>query len=141
MLAKKTKKRKIAKKQPKAKFPKMLATIFVLLAVYLAYTNVMIFIERTRIGSDYTKLSMTYDELQEEKDLLKMRLGETYTDEYLEKVAREELGLYKEGEKVIVIKKGEEEVVEEEDNSQKRGGNFFEQVLNTIKEAFGLKKE
>lgn len=141
MLAKKTKKRKIAKKQPKEKFPKMLATVFVLLAVYLAYTNIMIFTERMRIGSDYTKLSMAYDELQEEKDLLKMRLGETYTDEYLEKVAREELGLYKEGEKVIVIKKGDEEIVQEEDNTREGGGNFLEQVLNTIKEAFGAKKE
>jgi cell division protein FtsB len=132
MLAKKVKKRKVVKTKPKGKFSNLIAIVFILFAVYLIYTNIMIFLERSRINSDYSNLDKTYEDLAKEKDVLKMQLGETYSNDYLERVAREELGLYKEGEKVIVIKKEEQEKTVEDTNDSK-DKNLLEQFMDIIK--------
>ncbi len=104
MLAKKLKKRKIAKKKEQGRFPGFIAIIFILFAVYLSYTNIMIFLERSRINSDYANLDKTYGELDSERKNLKMQLGETNTDDFLKRQGRE-IGYYEDGEQVIVIKK------------------------------------
>lgn len=72
---------------------------------FLVYSNAKIFQKRTDLGKDLERLDTSVETLTEEKDLLKFRLGETYSQEYLEKVAREDLGMQKPGEKVVVIKK------------------------------------
>ncbi|MFA5080054.1 MAG: septum formation initiator family protein [Candidatus Paceibacterota bacterium] len=133
MLAKKGKKRKIKKTKSKQVLPKVFGIIFVLFAVYLLYTNVMIFIERSKINSNYKNLDMTASSLLQEKEALKMQLGETYSDEYLEKVAREELGLQKEGEQIVVIKKNSGESKESED-VEKKNASTLNELFNWISE-------
>lgn len=131
MLAKKPKKRKTASKKPKEKLPAIFGTIFILFAFYLLYTNVMIYFERSKIGSNYSTLDKSYSDLSKEKEVLQMQLGETFTDQYLEKVAREELGLYKEGEQVIVIKK-EEPKNSSEATTSAESKNILEQAVQWI---------
>jgi len=126
MLAKKGKKRKVKKNGSRHFLPRFFGTIFILFAVYLLYTNVMIYIERSRIESNYKNLSNTASKLNNEKEVLKMQLGETYSEEYLEKVAREELGLQKEGEKIVVIKKAENDNSESDQLNTKSTGPLDE---------------
>lgn len=140
MLAKKRKKRKIINNKKKRNFPSLLIIVFAFFAFYLTYTNIMIFLERARIGSDYKNLDETHKQLEEEKDSLKMQLGETYTDDYLKKVANEELGYYKEGESVIVIKKKEgENGIKEETAPENK--NALGQLMDIFRGFFGQNKE
>ncbi|MCK9393325.1 MAG: septum formation initiator family protein [Candidatus Paceibacterota bacterium] len=137
MLAKKGKKRKVKKAKTKQVLPKVFGTIFVLFAVYLLYTNIMIFVERLKISSNYKDLDTTASSLLKEKEILKMQLGETYSDEYLERVAREELGLQKEGEKIVVIKKADEEGVKNEGIENKNSGPLDE-LFKWVSERFNF---
>jgi cell division protein FtsB len=73
--------------------------------VFLLYSNIKIFERRSSLNKELINLDNTVETLSKESDLLKFKLGETYSEEYLEKVAREDLGMQKPGETVVVIKK------------------------------------
>jgi len=97
---------------------------------FLLYSNAKIFQKRTDLGNELEKLDTSVETLTKEKDLLKFRLGETYSSEYLERVAREDLGMQKPGEKVVVIKKSSS--VEEsgkEDNVLQNILNWFNSLI------------
>ena len=91
---------------------------------FLIYSNAKIFQKRTDLDRELEKLDASVETLTNEKDLLKFRLGETYSQEYLEKVAREDLGMQKPGEKVVVIKKSSTETK----NTEK--SNILQNILN-----------
>ncbi|MCK9626910.1 MAG: septum formation initiator family protein, partial [Bacteroidales bacterium] len=55
--------------------------------------------------------------------------GETYSDEFLERIAREDLGMQKPGETIYIIKKEADEIELEEEKSY----NFFERIINWLK--------
>ncbi|MDD4531730.1 MAG: septum formation initiator family protein [Candidatus Pacebacteria bacterium] len=97
---------------------------------FLIYSNAKIFQKRTDLGKELEKLGSSVESLTKEKDLLKFRLGETYSPEYLEKVAREDLGMQKPGEKVVVIKKGSAEAGSGEQN------NVLQNILNWFNSLF-----
>lgn len=126
----------IAKKRKKEKsaFQKIAEKVKVLLWIaligFLVYTNVNIFLEIEKGGKDLKKLKATTESLNKEKEKLNFELGNTNSEAYLEKVAREELGLQKPGEQVIVIKKEGEEVKSEEEKSNFQ---FFKNVWEQIK--------
>ncbi len=126
----------IAKKRKKEKsvFQKIAEKVKVLLWIvligFLVYTNVNIFLEIEKGGKDLKKLEATTESLNKEKEKLDFELGNTNSEAYLEKVAREELGLQKPGEQVIVIKKEGEEVKSEEEKSNFQ---FFKNVWEQIK--------
>ena len=73
---------------------------------FLLYSNIKIFEKRTDLNKDLKELDATMESLNSEKDSLKYSLGQATSDDYLERVAREDLGMQKSGEQVIVIKKG-----------------------------------
>jgi len=128
MIAKKRKKEKSVWKDwtRKAKF--FLSVAFVL---FLAYTNIKIFIEIQKGDKELKRIEAIIEALNKESERLNFELGNTDSQAYLEKVAREELGLQKPGEQVIVIKKeGEGE------SAGKEGGRFqfLKDVFNWIKE-------
>jgi len=78
------------------------------------------------------ELSILNNELNEltvENDLLNYTLGETYSDEFLERIAREELGMQKPGETVYIIKKEIDEV----ELLEKEKESFFERIINWLK--------
>lgn len=74
-------------------------------------------------------LNKELNELTRENDLLNYTLGETYSDEFLERIAREELGMQKPGETVYIIKKEIDEVEE----TERENYSFFEKIINWLK--------
>jgi len=75
--------------------------------VFLLYSNIKIFSKRAELNRDLDSLDSTIGSMTKEEDSLKFSLGQTSSDAYLEKVAREDLGMQKAGEKVLVIKKSD----------------------------------
>jgi len=83
---------------------------------------------------ELSKLDDSVEFLTKEKESLNFSLGETYSEEYIEKVAREDLGMQKPGEKVVVIKK---EAAAGE--SQSNNFNLLQKLsewFNSIKDRF-----
>jgi cell division protein FtsL len=99
---------------------------------FLLYSNVKMFQKRTELNKELQKIDSDVESLTKEKDLLKFRVGETSSKEYLEKVAREDLGMQKPGEKVVIIKKSDlvNEIGKENISILQKISNWF----NSIKE-------
>ncbi|MDD3170202.1 MAG: septum formation initiator family protein [Candidatus Paceibacterota bacterium] len=128
MIAKKRKKEKSVWKDFTGKAKVFLSIAFVL---FLAYTNIRIFVETQKGDRELKRIEAIIEALNKEKEKLNFELGNTASEAYLEKVAREELGLQKPGEQVIVVKKeGEGEGVEKETGRFQ----FLKDVFSWIKE-------
>ncbi len=123
MLAKKQKKVKwgihINKKKVSIAFWSFFGLWFI---VFLLYSNIKMFQKRTELDKNLKTLDSNLESLNKEKDSLNFSLGETNSSEYLERVAREDLGMQKKGEQVVVIKK---------DSSVEKNANS-NNVLQTI---------
>lgn len=101
---------------------------------FLLYSNIKIFGKRAELGKELSKIDNMVESLTKEKESLDFSLGETYSEEYIEKVAREDLGMQKPGESVVVIKK-------EAGAGEKQSGSFnllqkLSEWFNSIKERF-----
>lgn len=127
MLAKKHKKVKwgihINKKKITIVFWALFGLWFI---VFLFYSNIKMFQKRTELDKNLEVLDSTVESLTKEKDSLNFRLGETSSEAYLEKVAREDLGMQKPGEQVVIIKK--------DDSSEKddKGNNSVLKVISGV---------
>lgn len=107
MLAKKQKKVKWGIHFNKKKASIVFWAIFGLwFIVFLLYSNIKMFQKRTELDKNLEQLNSSVESLTKEKDALNFSLGETNSPEYLERVAREDLGMQKKGEQVVIIKKG-----------------------------------
>ncbi len=127
MIAKKRKKEKSVWKDLTRRAKLFLSVAFV---IFLAYTNIRIFAEIKKGDKDLKKIEAIIEALNKEKDRLNFELGNIDSEAYLEKVAREELGLQKAGEQVIVVKKeGEGEGMEKEN----KRFQFLKDIFNWIK--------
>lgn len=98
----------------------------IFLVVFMLYTNIKIIEERKRAEKELIKIEEQIQDKQKEKDKYNFELGKSNTEEYLERVAREELGLQKPGEQVIIIKKQEEEGGAE----QIKNKSFIEKIFD-----------
>ena len=106
MLAKKHKKVKWGIRINKKKIAIVFWAFFGLwFVVFLFYSNVKIFQKRTDLDKNLEVLDSNVESLIKEKDSLNFRLGETNSEAYLEQVAREDLGMQKPGEQIVIIKK------------------------------------
>ncbi|MFA5009142.1 MAG: septum formation initiator family protein [Candidatus Paceibacterota bacterium] len=133
MVAKKSKKRKTPKKQNLAtKIFWFFGCIFLL--VYLSYSNIRIFFEQYENNKNLTQLNEAADSLQSQKIKLSAELNITGSEEYVEKVAREEFGYKKEGEQVVVIKKEEGNSLVEANQSDNL--QFFKNIKEWIIDLF-----
>lgn len=76
--------------------------VIILLIVYLLYTLTAqhMIIRRTQVKEK--QIQAQIEQISEENDRLKEELERTQSDEYIEKVARERLGLIKSGEIMFV---------------------------------------
>ena len=118
MLAKKQKKVKWGIHFNKKKASIVFWAIFGLwFIVFLLYSNIKMFQKRTELDKNLETLNASVESLNKEKDSLNFSLGETNSLEYLEKVAREDLGMQKKGEQVIIIKKGNDTKVSANSNN------------------------
>jgi len=84
---------------------------------------------RTELNSQIELLKKELQTLEEKNVELKAAIEQGAGEDYLEKVAREELNLKKEGEETIVVKKitGREKKEEEE-----KGKNLWQEFLEKI---------
>jgi cell division protein FtsB len=106
MLAKKHKKVKWGIHVNKKKVSIVFWTIFALwFIIFLLYSNIKILQKRTELDKNLETLDSNVESLTKERDSLSFSLGETNSSEYLERIAREDLGMQKAGEQVVVIKK------------------------------------
>lgn len=125
----------IAKKNKKVKSiitdlkRKLAIAGFAVLIIVLLNANIKIWQEKQKAEKELQKVEESIEDITKEKDNYNFQLGKSDSEEYLEKVAREDLGLQKPGEQVIVIKKQED--------SQNTGGNenagFMQKVFNWVK--------
>ena len=106
MLAKKQKKgKRIPIKINKNKIAIAFWIFFcIVFAGYLLFCNIRILEKRNDIQKSADKLDQSIDTLTKEKETLSFTLGQTYSEDYIEKVAREDFGMQKSGEEVVVIK-------------------------------------
>jgi len=99
------------------------------LVILLLIACFNIFQKRMDAQRELSILNNELNELTVENDLLNYTLGETYSDEFLERIAREELGMQKPGETVYIIKKEIDEV----ELLEKEKESFFERIINWLK--------
>lgn len=137
MLAKKQKKRKgmpikINKKKIAIAFWIFFCVVFI---GYLSYCNIRILEKRNTIKKSSDKLDQSINALTKEKETLSFTLGQTYSEDYIEKVAREDFGMQKSGEEVVVIKKqggGSGTTTNNQDNIWQKIVSWF----NSVKSKF-----
>lgn len=90
-------------KPKKSKRPfKAKGIVIILLIVYLLYTLTAQHMIIRRTQAKEKQIQAQIEQITEENDRLKEELERTQSDEYIEKVARERLGLIKSGEIMFV---------------------------------------
>ncbi|MDD5569021.1 MAG: septum formation initiator family protein [Candidatus Pacebacteria bacterium] len=128
MVAKKAKKGKRSIEQRFAKF--FGAICFAFLFIYLAFANIKIFIARNQAAKDLVQLESTEGDLVNKQEKLSVEMGKTGSDEFLDRVAREEYGLQKEGEEVIVVRRDDSTTLQAEAGN--KGLQIFQDFVNWL---------
>lgn len=102
--------RKIKKINPREGifFSIILALLFLGVIVFLVVTNLQIEKRRDKLQAWTESLKKEIQILEEKNEKLKTQISEAGTQDFLERVAREELNLKSPGEEVVVISKEEE---------------------------------
>lgn len=127
MLSKKAKKWKRGISIDKKRLIIFLWMMFCVLFVgYLLFCNIRIFQKREDLSKNLAELDNNIESLTKDKETLSFDLGQTYSPEYIEKVAREDLGMQKSGEQVVVIKKNDS-AADSQDNT---GNDIWNDVVN-----------
>jgi len=126
MVAKRTKKRKSSGGYQQ----KLYLVLALCLIIFLVYSNVNMLIARVDTTKDVEKLTKEQEDLNTEKGSLEASLGETSSNFYLEKKAREDLGFQMPGERIFVIKKEEKGTLED---TLEQEINVFQKILNLFK--------
>lgn len=123
----------VAKKRKKFNFKKIKKVFYFLMISFIVIILIIscfnIFQKRTNAEKELKTLNNEIDQLSREKDLLNFTLEETYSEEFLERIAREELGMQKPGETVYIIKKE----TSEDEKEENKNYNFFEKVINWLR--------
>ncbi len=101
-------------------FSILLGVLLVLVIGFLIVTNIKINRQRTELTDRIATLKQEIGILEGKREELKEKISQAGSEEYLEKVARDQLDMKAPGEEVIVITKGDEEEKEEEEK-EKRG--------------------
>jgi len=97
----------------------------IILISFLALSCFNIYQKQRSSEKDMNSLIEEIERLEKERDLLNFTLGETFSDEYLERVAREDLGMQKPGEKIYVIKK---DINLKEEKEELLKESFFDKI-------------
>ena len=126
----------IAKKQKKKKsfqeiFLSVLFVFFTLAIIgLLAVSNFKIRERRKELLSQIETLEKEIQNAEKKNQELKAGISESQTEDYLEKEAREKLGLKKPGEEVVAIKKIQSE---EKQKEQKEEKSLWQKFLEFFK--------
>ena len=126
----------IAKKQKKKKsfqeiFLSVLFVFFTLAIIgLLAVSNFKIRERRKELLAQIETLEKEIQNVEKKNQELKAGISESQTEDYLEKEAREKLGLKKPGEEVVAIKKIQSE---EKQKEQKEEKSLWQKILEFLK--------
>jgi cell division protein FtsB len=125
----------IAKKNKKVKstiidLKRKLAIVgLAFLFIVLLNANIRIWQEKQKAQKELAKVEESIEKTTKQRENYDFQLGKSNSEEYLEKVAREDLGLQKPGEQVIVIKKQEDS-----QNTENTGNiGFMQKIFNWFK--------
>ncbi len=100
-------------------FSFLIGALFLSAIAFLIYTDIKINKKRGELISKIESLKTEISGLEEKNAVLRQKTSEAGAKEYLEEVAREQLGLKKPGEEVVVIK---EETAEENKIAEEKKG-------------------
>ena len=126
----------IAKRRKKKKsfqeiFLSVLFVFFTLAIIgLLAVSNFKIRERRKELLSQIETLEKEIQNVEKKNQELKAGISESQTEDYLEKEAREKLGLKKPGEEVVTIKKIQSE---EKQKEQKEEKSLWQKILEFLK--------
>ena len=127
-----TKKKKKIKKEREFKVKKFFFILIISsLFVFFTYSCVNMFIKLMALNQELKTLETEQETLLKQRESLKFSLGESYSESYLEKVAREDLNLKREGETIYIIKKEGEE--DEEYEEIKEDQTFVQKIQSFLK--------
>lgn len=125
MIAKKFKKKKSFQT---TLFQILFGLFAIALAIFLIISNLRINKRRQELISQIEFLEKEIQIFEEKNQQLKAGIAQTESESYLEKEARERLGLKKPGEEVVVIKKVESEEAEKPEEK-----SFWDKVWEKLK--------
>ncbi|MDD3919113.1 MAG: septum formation initiator family protein [Candidatus Pacebacteria bacterium] len=127
-----TKKKKKIKKEREFKVKKFFFILIISsLFVFFTYSCINMFIKLIGLNQELKALESEQESLLKQRESLKFSLGESYSESYLEKVAREDLNLKREGETIYIIKKEGEE--DEEYEEIKEDQTFVQKIQSFLK--------
>lgn len=130
MIAKFRKKKKVYPRQ-NLFFSILLGALALLVIGFLIVTNWKISQRRTKFTARIDSLKKEIQILEERKRELEEKVSQAGNEEYLEKVAREQLGLKKPGEEVVVVKKESSFAEASEDKEEKK--SWWEKIKSIWK--------
>jgi len=109
-------------------------TFFVLITIMavLIFFNVKLWNERKITKEQLQRSEEELGRISDEKEKMEEKIQTVDIEEKIERVAREQLLLKKEGENVIIISR-EEEIENEEINEEGREKGFFESLIEIFK--------
>ncbi len=111
----------ITKKNKKEKkvLVNLIFIFFLVISVFLIYKNIEIYKQQKRVAPRIDHLKARIIELEEEKDFLEKGISEKQKEFFIEREARDNLNLQREGEKAVafIFPEIEEEEEEEEEKS------------------------
>lgn len=101
--------------------------------IFLIVLNLKIGQERVKLQGELVNLQGELQKSQAGKEELISKLSKAQSDDYLEKVAREDLNLQEEGEKVVVFVLKEKTEEEEKDEEETFWGKISDWLLEKLK--------
>ncbi len=109
-------------------------TFFVLITIMavLIFFNVKLWNERKITKEQLQRSEEELGRISDEKEKMEEKIQTIDIEEKIERVAREQLLLKKEGENVIIISR-EEEIENEEINEEEKEKGFFESLIEIFK--------
>lgn len=102
--------------------------IFVLVLLILG--NLKLIQERKSLSLEVEGLKNKVEGILQEREALQSKISQSQSPDYLEKIAREDLNLKKEGEKVVAFPVVEQEQKGIDTEEEK---NFFQKILEKLK--------
>jgi len=129
-------KKKRVSQQPrwwKGLFSIFLVVLAGVLLIFLITLNLKISRERAKLQRELTNLQGELQKSQEGKEELIAKLSKAQSGDYLEKVARQDLNLQKEGEKVVAFVLKEKAEEGEKDEEETFWGKISDWLLEKLK--------
>ncbi len=101
------------------------------LVLLLVFFNINLFNQRKITKEQLSRIEEDYQRALEEKEYFQMQADGSDGEEEIERIAREQLLLRKEGEEVIIISREKEDVKDEKEEDEKEKG-FFEKLIDIL---------